>query len=404
MYLLYMDLTLNHYSTTELLDILNITDQTISYDILDDKINMVMQNLLQDNNIKQHEDIILFLNQAKNRISKEFHLHETTRQEIIHTPQNTINSLHIEKRKLLININSLFRQHYNEPSSDFLIELPNPIQDVVQLNVINVEMPSTIYTFSDVLGTNEFSIQTYDISINHLGLEVKQNEQIHTIVIPNGNYDIHTLVSYLNTTFQDISGSPLLRINVYYEAIPNKLFFRLDPSYQMIYPSAQFDLDFRIQTNLNRPIQLNMGWILGYRQPQYSFQNNYIDLSNTTINTYNGFNPESCIAINGSNYLFLHIDDFNNTKSTTIECPLQESLLSSSEIICKIQKKYDSDNTILDSDFMYSIPRVYYGPVSIKKLRIKLIDEYGRIVDLCNQNFSFLLETTLLYSSPYKEN
>ena len=37
-----------------------------------------------------------------------------------------------------------------------------------------------------------------------------------------------------------------------------------------------FNLDFRIQDDENRPTQLNMGWILGYRQQYYNWEMDYI--------------------------------------------------------------------------------------------------------------------------------
>ena len=37
----------------------------------------------------------------------------------------------------------------------------------------------------------------------------------------------------------------------------------------------------------------------------------------------------------------------------------------------------------------FTEPRFYYGPVNINKLEIKLVDDFGRIVDLNNMDFSF---------------
>ena len=46
---------------------------------------------------------------------------------------------------------------------------------------------------------------------------------------------------------------------------------------------------------------------------------------------------------------------------------------------------------------LQSNKRTYFGPVNIRKLSIKLIDEYGRQVDLNNMDFSFGLALTCLY-------
>ena len=41
--------------------------------------------------------------------------------------------------------------------------------------------------------------------------------------------------------------------------------------------------------------------------------------------------------------------------------------------------------------------RSYFGPVNIKRMHIQLIDEYGEIIDLNNQDYSFNLEFEVLY-------
>ena len=45
----------------------------------------------------------------------------------------------------------------------------------------------------------------------------------------------------------------------------------------------------------------------------------------------------------------------------------------------------------------YESKRTYFGPVNIKKLHIKLLDELGRKVDLNNRDFSFGIEIEQLY-------
>jgi hypothetical protein len=42
-------------------------------------------------------------------------------------------------------------------------------------------------------------------------------------------------------------------------------------------------------------------------------------------------------------------------------------------------------------------PREYFGPVDIQRLNIQLLDEYGRIIDLNNMDFSFCLTMKEIY-------
>jgi hypothetical protein len=42
-------------------------------------------------------------------------------------------------------------------------------------------------------------------------------------------------------------------------------------------------------------------------------------------------------------------------------------------------------------------PREYFGPVNLQTMNIQLLDEYGRVVDLNNMDFSFCLTLVTAY-------
>jgi hypothetical protein len=46
---------------------------------------------------------------------------------------------------------------------------------------------------------------------------------------------------------------------------------------------------------------------------------------------------------------------------------------------------------------LVTTPREYFGPVNLYAMNIQLLDEYGRIVDLNNMDFSFCLTLTITY-------
>jgi hypothetical protein len=41
--------------------------------------------------------------------------------------------------------------------------------------------------------------------------------------------------------------------------------------------------------------------------------------------------------------------------------------------------------------------RQYFGPVDIQKMNIQLLDEYGRVIDLNNMDYSFCLTFQSVY-------
>ncbi len=52
---------------------------------------------------------------------------------------------------------------------------------------------------------------------------------------------------------------------------------------------------------------------------------------------------------------------------------------------------------IVYNNFCLTKTRRYNGPVNIRNLFIKIIDQYGIIIDLNNMDFSFTLELEILY-------
>ena len=120
---------------------------------------------------------------------------------------------------------------------------------------------------------------------------------------------------YLNTyAFAD---EPLNRVGCSYDEITRKFRFFRDyrpvnkggkPAYQTGTTRYAFNIDFRLSNDETRPIQLNMGWILGYRQQYYRWQDDYVD-SLELILKPEGFNRTIYDTL-GSN-IISYIDDFN---------------------------------------------------------------------------------------------
>ena len=74
--------------------------------------------------------------------------------------------------------------------------------------------------------------------------------------------------------------------------------------------------------------------------------------------------------------------------------------LLSDNIIARISQKGQLFSIQSQNDFsIYSEPRYYYGPVNINKLEIKVVDEFGRLVNLNSNDFSFTLKMVTIYSA-----
>ena len=106
-------------------------------------------------------------------------------------------------------------------------------------------------------------------------------------------------------------------------------------------------------------------------------------LTNAQIYTMNSIaesdqtNPPSYSSLSSSR---LSTPNYTNALSVI---PLELSSLSFGSTLVKEAKT--------------SLPRVYFGPVTIDRLRVKLQDEMGNQVDMNNRDWSFTLQVTSLY-------
>ncbi len=314
---------------------------------------------------------------------------------------NPLKTKHITK---LLNINTLFRKnYYKQDSADFIIDLPNTLKNVTSLTLINTEIPNTMYTFSGKNGTNEFTVETYQTESGVVDAAKKRNIVIR---IKEGNYSPKELCDYLNRyIFSPKTGDiELKRIACQYDTITKKIVFfrdkRTDANGGVEDTGTTkyyFNIDWRLSGKPNRSIQLNMGWILGFRKSYYVYDDDYVEQTAVSYDKNEGFEAEACYQnLNGQRYIFLSINDFNKNYSKTMLSPFEDSVINDDNIFAKINNASDSfDYSNGDVDFLFK--RTYFGPVDLMKLRIRILDEFGRVVDLNKSDYSFTIKVEQLY-------
>jgi len=316
----------------------------------------------------------------------------------------------------VLNINTMFRgDYYSTKSSNFNIDLNNNLQNVTSMTLQSAEIPDLYYTFSSLNKTNEFTIELFDVSSNNADNAIISddvsviNETKHVIKIKDGIYTPHTLMRYLNEyVFNDPSNNQLTRIGAYYDEVTKKFNFVRDirGSSNSGIPvtnldgdmvELRFNIDWRISDEPNRPIQMNMGWMLGYRKQYYNYDTDFVNRREATTNTVHGYSPEGMFNTEGSKYLFLAIDDFNKNYSQTIFSPFQESVFTNNTILAKLVKTADGNYNYVNPDVKTNYIRKYFGPVNISRLNVSILDELGRIVDFNNTDYSISLRLEQLY-------
>ena len=325
--------------------------------------------------------------------------------------EGLVNPLERETTSSILSINSKFRESNSKSSTDFIIELNDPYHNVVSLKLASIELINSYYTISEYLRTNKFSVKFFQY--NSTTNDISQNSIFtEDFTIPDGNYSVTDLETIINNDCfknNETNGAIIPSIR-YYRVIKivktnntGKLLFVVNDS-SGNQPLAGykwgFDLNFSDKITPNRPAFLNLGWILGYRKLNYNF---FKTINNETY--YNhvktlsleiGFNPESTANTIGTRYFLLEVDDFNKNQSKLFRFNAELKNNSSeaftysvSNILALIPNRCNYYDTSFEdyTDRIFNT-KLYFGPVKISKLKIRLLDENGVVVNLNNTDLT----------------
>ena len=337
---------------------------------------------------------------------------DTTNEELYNNSKGAGNPINRKTITKLLTVDSRFRNNYqNTLSTDYNIDLPYIINNVIEMKLSDVEFPTTYYPFDDEYENNYCWIKyTYINSSN-----IEQDAYIY-IYIPSGNYYHQTLIDNISNDFMNLALPFTINFNLDYNnaggigvgdgkvtiqfttdtstnfvnvtnIVLNFEASKLPPEIEDWNTSHRVYLDeakeyYNIKSNID--YKQRFGWMLGYRKPYYTGALSYVS--------------EGILDVLGPKYLYLLVEDFNTSSNINFFSNSEETLLNGM-IIARISLKGYAFAIQSQGDFgIYTEPRFYYGPVNIHKLHVKIIDEYGRRINLNGIDFSFTLNLTTIYS------
>jgi hypothetical protein len=225
-----------------------------------------------------------------------------------------------------VNLDSQFRQYtsgIDSTSTDYTLDLSDTLKNALNLRLYSYQIPFSWYAIDTAYGNTCFWIVDASYAI--------------PISVPSGNYTQTAFVTQLNTSFAEAGFSfpsrsnttlypsppyptPALTANtpVYYNPNSGKItMFLTDgsfndplgqiPDFQITTTSTKIifydftgalQCNIKCKSNTNHYFNNTLGWIMGYKLPYIS-----IDPSGNTAS--------SILDLNGTKYLILVIDDYN---------------------------------------------------------------------------------------------
>jgi len=403
-----LDLDINNYSTKDLVKFFRFSaTDVLTPSAIELKEAETRELLLSSGHIdKKHKrDLISFLNDAKTllinqkceppqssdkNVSQAL-LRDRTEELNVRIETPFLNTSHSDyfagsmnplKTRIItknVNVDTRFREA--SASSDMMIMLPQKMPKVVSMNVSAIEFPMTFYNISEKYGNNHF----YMCVTTQKNADVSNNE--FTITIPDGNYSDADLIVVINNL---ITTQPSA---VYFDASFNiDLNANRSGTGKVILTTAgklgstvkNVKLDFIKNANSQTDILYKFGHLIGFTKKIYDGATRYV--SDTM--------PDS----NHIHYLYLAIDDFNNSVNNNFISAFNKSILSPN-ILARLSVQNTPNFRVFSGNEFNMIvePRKYFGPVDIQKINVKIYDDMGRMVDLNGANFSFCLTFKTLY-------
>ena len=402
-----MDFNLKNYQKTELQDMFELPSD-YNQELVDIQEKKLRDNIVNNQSI--HENIknktLLFLKEAKQLLLTDLANFYNTRFDLKSTPIDTDNNHDVQERKPTpflnsfpseffpgvinplkkrvstqnLNIDTRFREnYYGSPATNYHLNLPIKMSSVMTMQLSAFEMPTTFYNVSKQYGNNFMTLTVTTTTTSTTSA---------VLTIQDGNYTYDTITSYLNSILTNL-GNPfdslIFVINIMNTSGSGQMVVGVKAS---IDPTTiQFSLNFQADKNgkedKSTPLPLKFGWTLGFRNGFYINNSTYVS--------------EGVVDLLGPRYIYLVVDDYNNNVNNNFYSAFTSSILNNN-ILARISMNANFFDILGQNNLsLITTPREYYGPVDIQKMNIQLLDEYGRVLDINNMDYSFCLTFKSVY-------
>ena len=431
-----INLDINNYSISELEKLLKLQANYNTETVIKQKEAITLsikESALAD---AQKTELYIFLDNIRNKLINNLEKIDETKYNLVNqydgnhflikTKNNDFktileNNKQIDKSiiKRTYTIDSLFRQNYDLPdnaSHNYIIQLPETINRAITMSISSLEIPLTYYNISTFNNNNTFTIQ--ELSNNDI------SGPLYLIRLTSGLYQARfndTSITDNKVNTKIIAYNIVDEINNVLSKCPNSdistnLKFGLDDRtgqsfFALTSPNKRYKINFDIDNSNNSnnsnnsSIKYNcienylhqkLGWQLGFTNKSINITSSITDIS--------GIYSDRICQVNYPRYIYIAIDDFQassrNYFSVAAQSLIAPNIIGRINILSLLEEKTAFKQAASAGDFLFTQKHIreYFGPTDITKLRIQLLDEYGRPFSLNNSDWSFVVTFECFYN------
>jgi hypothetical protein len=373
-----------------------------------------------ETNIEIKKNVERFINRdidlKVGKIINPLDSHQALQHTII--PKDGINGYNYDVMTSIYVFNTIARNDfYSTSESNSTYDLPVKWKNVISISLSAATIPNVMYAYNFDEGTDQIYIEEdttgisgivtipagnyspFEFSIGSISILPEPsfsdtltkaiNNQLGTYTGTVGRFTVTIDLSNRKTTISNSTHTfTMITIGKDIYNNPNTV----NNSSNCLNPfNSRIDIDYGVNPpkKENLPIQVytcTMGYLMGYRDIEYSGSNSYTS--------------ESIFTSTYSNYLYFCLDDYTGSQTiTNTYGMLEEAGIIKNNILGVIPINSNTFTTTFDnnSNFIYK-KREYFGPVDISRISIKLLNQKGNLVNLHNTNFNFTLQVKTIYN------
>ena len=378
------------------------------------------------NTVEEHGDAFL-ITRPSQKVAEKDNESGKGLEILAGAPPGLLNRMAISTIKRALNVDTRFRpNYYNSKSTDFVMNIPYKFENVTSMRLASYQLPLTYYSISQQYKNNALVIMWESSPVPIPGEPIYDKSFL--LVLPDGNYRTSfqtgggvIIENTINGLMAGTELSAQTGMAFTIDATSGRSIFAcnsaMDPSGNRLPYSAFYAGAIRIicpatvdntlgdsgyqsaPVTDSRGLPLFLGWQLGFRTAVYEMRGDGVHaIPQAAIS-------EGVCMISGPQYLFMCIDDFNNNVNNYYVSAFGAST-SSPNIIARLNIQqainfFGAYNLASGENLSTSLnfSREYFGPVDIQRMRVTLVDDFGRVLDLNNMDWSFSLVFECVYSS-----